>query len=89
MPVLRLGQFGPLVDAHTDEWVRCHATHLAGFQVPGRANGNLQDADGGVERLTREHLLDVQREEVRVVHHWSEDRVNHIANECRQARDLR
>ena len=51
-------------------------------------NRDLQNTDSAIQRLARQHLLDIEREEVGVVHHRREGRVHHVANESGQTRDL-
>ena len=85
---LGMRQFRALIDAETNIWIRRASADLAALQASRTLDGNLQDTDGGVERLARKHLLDIQRKEVRVVHHWAEDRVDHVADESRQSRNL-
>ena len=86
--VLRVCQFRTLVDAETDIRIGSASTDLCGLQVAGALDSHRQNTNRRVERLAREHLFDIQGKEVRVIHHRAENRVNHIADERRQAGNL-
>ena len=78
---LRLRELGALVDAEADEGVGTASAELRAFEVARALDRDLEHADGRVDGLAREHLLEVEREDVGVVHHRAEDAVDRVADE--------
>ena len=85
---LSLRELDTLVDAKTNEGVRAAATELRALEVAGALHCDLKYANGRVDRLSRQHLLQVQSEDVGNVHHGPENAVDGIANEGGQSRNL-
>ena len=78
---LRLCNLGALVDAETDEGVGTTAAKLQVLEVVHALDSDREHADGIIDRLARERLLEVEQEDVGVVHHRAEDAVGRVANE--------
>ena len=86
--VLGTSEFTAVVDLQTDVWIWGSATNLCSLDSTGRVNDNLDDTNSGVEWFTREHLFQIQAEDVGVVHHRSKSSMRHIANKGRESRQL-
>ncbi len=85
---LGLRKFCTLVEAERDEGVWTASAQFGTLEVSRALDGNLQHADCSVNGLARQHLLQVEREDIRLVHHRAKDTVNGVADESRQTRNL-
>lgn len=81
--VLRLCKLDTLVNTEADEGVGAATAELRTLEVARALDGNLKYTNSRVDRLAGEHLLKVQRKDVRLIHHGAEDTMNGVANESR------
>lgn len=86
--VMCFGKSFAIIDAEFDVWVGRTAAYFAAFDTSCGSKCDLDNTNSSIQRSAREHLFKIEGEYVRFIHHWSEDAVNHISNEWRQARDL-
>jgi hypothetical protein len=73
-------EFLAVIDADADIRIRRAPANLAGFKPASSLDSDLNDANSCIKGYTRKHLLKIDSENIRVVHHRTEGVVNHIPN---------
>lgn len=72
----RTGELGTLSDTERDVGVRRSSQSLDRFRSASAAKGDDEYTGGGIERRSGEHLLEIEREDVGMIHHRCERTVN-------------
>ncbi len=80
MLVLCASDLRAILNANADIWVRC--TNPRRFDTSGCIQGNFNNANGGIERLARKHLFEVESEHIGSIHHWLECCMCHFMDEA-------
>ena len=86
--MLGLGKLSSVVEGEADIWVGGPTSDLRALDVACAANDDLENADCGIERDTGKDLLEVEGEDMWVVHHRSQGAVDHVSDECGETRNL-
>jgi len=86
--MLSLGKFSSVVEGEADIWVGGPTSDLRTLDITCIADDDLENADGGIERDTGKDLLEVEGEDMWVVHHRSQGAVDHVSDERRESRNL-
>ncbi|KAI6876542.1 hypothetical protein KC338_g301 [Hortaea werneckii] len=69
---LGLAEWVAVVDADDRVRIWCTREFIRVLEALGTMEGDLQDADGLVYRVASKHLRDLNGEDIRLVHHWSQ-----------------
>ena len=79
--VLRLGQLRTAPNRKTDVGIRGAATNLLTGDSSRGTHSDFQHADSCVVWLPRKNLLEVESENVGIIHHRPKDRMSGFRNE--------
>ena len=79
---------GVVVEADSNIRIRFSTTKLVALETLSGDDRHLQYADGSIEWNAGHELFEVEREDIRVVHHGAEGSVDHVVNEGRKTGDL-
>jgi len=85
---LGLGKFSSVIEREADIGIRGATSDLRTLDITCTVDDDLENTDGGVERGTGKHLLEIEGEEVWVVHHGCQGAMDHVPDECRKSRNL-
>jgi hypothetical protein len=86
--VFRSGKLSAIVDGQAYIRVWRSTTNLRAFDSTGRLDCHQKNADCCIQRFTRKHLLEIEGENVGVVHHRTKSCMCHLADEGRESGDL-
>lgn len=81
--VLCASQFSPIVERQGNVRIGCAASNFSPFNSPCRMNVHLNDTNCGVQRFAGKHLLKIQGENIRIIHHGSKSSMGHLVDEGR------
>lgn len=87
--VMSLAEGFAVIDTDLDVWVGGPSTKLDTLYTARGTDLNMDDTDSRVERCAREHLLKIKGEYIGLIHHGLQDAMDGVANEARQAGNLR
>ena len=86
--MLGLGKFSSVVEREADIRVGGPTSDLGTLDITCTSDDDLENADGGIEGDTGKDLLEVEGEDMWVVHHRSQGAVDHVSDERGESRNL-
>lgn len=79
--MLGLGKLSSVVEREADVRIRGATSDLRTLDITCGADDDLEDSDGGIERGTGKDLLEIEGENMWVVHHRSQGTMDHVPDE--------
>jgi len=83
-----MGELCAVIDGDGNVWIRGATTNLLTFDAARRNDGDLENTNSSVQGCARKQLLEIECEDVRIVHHGLESSVCHFSYKGRKTRYL-